>query len=58
MDDDEEEWPTAVGRRRGERVRSKSNAFAFTTNSERAINGSKDTSASDIDGEDNFDTKY
>ena len=56
VDDNEAARPTVVGRRRGERVRTNPNAFAFTTNSEREIGGSEDTSASDIDGQDGVDT--
>ena len=57
VDDDEAARPTAVSRRRGERVRNKSDAFAFTTNNERDSCGSKDTSASDIDGQDDDDAQ-
>ena len=58
VDDNEAARPSAVSRRRGERVRSKSDEFAFTTNSERDSGGSKGTSASDIDGQDNVDTQF
>ena len=58
VDDDEAEWPTVGNSRWGERVRSKPDTFAFTTNSERDISGSKDISASDMGEHDGVDTHF
>ena len=56
VDDDEAALPTVDHRRRGERVRKKPKTLVFTTESERDNNGSEDTSASDFDEQDDFDS--